>query len=292
LKEVKPKQNLKGLLKAFKTFLYKECKQKPGYHKSIESIYGRLFRISKESGSVEKRYIPGEVGNEPSVNVAYTIVTTNYDMIIESYHMMKELQYADGFKQTLERPLIREMDLTTYSPARRRWLVKLHGSIWQYKYGNNIFKTNEDPKNISSFPIKIEEEMMIYPTGEKPMLKYPYYNFYNVFKKQQWNKLIAIGYSFRDEPVNLAILENLKKVEYSNLIVVNPNPEKTIQNMGIAALPNDRIIPIKGKFGDEKVFQQLEIALKVESKSRFQQRLKEKEDEILEAFGRTPEDLK
>lgn len=277
LEEVKPKRDLKELPQVFRDFLYEKCKLKPGCHESIESVYDKLFKITKDSGKHEKRYIVGvEDGKEQSINVGYTVATTNYDMIIESYHMMKGQQYADGFRQTLERPLIKEIDLTTYSYRRQGWLIKLHGSIWQYRYGDNIFKTNEDPKNISSLPVKIQENMMIYPTGEKPILRHPYYGFYNVFRMQKWNKLIAIGYSFRDEPVNIAILVNLQKVEHSNLIVVNPEPKKVIQNMGALASSkfDDRIIPVKGEFGDEKVFKKLEIALKVESKPRYFERAK------------------
>jgi len=279
IEEVKPKRDLKELPQLFRDFLYEECKLKPGYHESIESVYDRLFEIMKNSGVHEKRYIAGvEPGKEPSIGADLTIVTTNYDMIIESYHMMKGQPYADGFKQTLERPLLKEIDLTTYSYARRRWLIKLHGCIWQYRYNDNVFKTNEDPKKISSFPVKIQEQMMIYPTGEKPILQYPYYDFYNIFKTQKWHKLIAIGYSFRDDPVNIAILENLERVEHSNLIVVNPEPEKAVKNLEVSAKSNYRIIPVEGEFGNEEVFKKLEVALKVKSKNRYNVRLAELHD--------------
>ncbi|MCK4424723.1 SIR2 family protein, partial [Candidatus Bathyarchaeota archaeon] len=191
-----------------------------------------------------------------------------------TYLMTKEEPYADGFKLIQGKPQIKELDLTTYSYARQRWIVKLHGSIWQYKYESDIFKTIEDPKT-SSIPVRIEEEMLIYPTGEKPILRYPYYNFYNVFKMQRWQKLVVIGYSFRDDPVNNAIIENLEKTPYSILIVINPDPEKVIKNMEAPALSgiNDRIIPVKGRFGTPEVFQKLGIALIVANKERYYKRL-------------------
>jgi len=271
LKELKPKINFKDLLQVFRTFLLKECTLKHGSHQRIESVYNGLFHVIANSGAKEKRYIVGvEDGKEPSVDVGYTIVTTNYDMVVELYHRIMRARYADGFRQIEGDPFIKQMDLTTYSMVRERWLIKLHGSIWQYKYKNNIFKTIEDPKT-SSIPVKIEEEMMIYPTGEKPVLRYPYYDFYNVFKMQRWEKLIVIGYSFRDDPVNTAIIENLKRTEQSILIVVNPIPEKVIHNLGTSAISefDDRIISVEGEFGDEKTFKKLEVALKVESKERY-----------------------
>lgn len=276
LEKLKPKEDLKESLRLFRDFLYKECQLKPGYHQQIKRVYDRLFDMMR--GATEKRYITGvEEGKEPSVNAGYTIVTTNYDMILESYLMTKEEPYADGFKLIQGKPQIKELDLTTYSYARQRWIVKLHGSIWQYKNDKGIFKANQAPEEIRLFPVKIQERMMIYPTGEKSILHSPYFDFYSIFKTQKWNKLIAIGYSFRDEPANVAIMEDLDKVESSTLIVINPSPEKVIQNFGGLALQkiDKRIIPVKGEFGDEKVFQQLEIALKVENKTRFYKRVVE-----------------
>lgn len=277
LKELKPKHDLEDLLQVFKSFLLKECRLKRDSHKRIEQTYDKLFKTIKHSGSTEKRYITGvEDGKEPTMNVGYTIATTNYDMVIESYQRIKRQQYADGFRPIEGDPFIKQMDLKTYSMTRERWLIKLHGSIWQYKYGDTIFKTIEDP-NTSSIPVRIEEEMLIYPTGEKPILRHPYYGFYNIFKSQKWQKLIVIGYSFRDDPVNAAIADNLERTEHSNLIVVNPNPRKVIRNMKASVVHrfDQRIIPVKGRFGDEAIFQKLKLALKVESKKRYKARYDE-----------------
>lgn len=276
LEKIEPRQDLLEFPQVFRNFLYDECKFKSDYHKSIKEIYDKLFSICGQIGAFENRYVEGiEPDKKPSVKVGYTIATTNYDMVLESYLMMNEEQYADGFKPTLERPLVKELDLTTYSYTRQRWLIKLHGSIWQFRYGNNIFKTVEDPKVISSIPVRIEEQMMIYPTGEKPILHYPYYGFYHVFRTQKWNNLIAIGYSFRDDPVNIAILENLARVKQSKLIVVNPKPTKVIQNLGTPAISKfvERIIPVEAEFGCENTFEKLRIALKVDSKTRYFARL-------------------
>lgn len=119
--------------------------------------------------------------------------------------------------------------------------------------------------------------MIIYPTGEKQILKYPYFNYYSIFKNQKWQKLVAIGYSFRDDPVNTAIVENLEKVPSSVLIVVNPEPEKVIQNMiaSVSTELDNRIIPVQGNFGDEKVFQKLNCAIHSVSKSHYNRHLGE-----------------
>lgn len=260
ISQARPKQDYEELSKIFRSYLYNECKKCDP--KLIESVYDKLFATTHGSGIVEKRYGDGsESGQEPSVNVDYTIATTNYDMIVEFYHRIREQDYADGFRQT-KNALVKELDLLTYSRKIERWLIKLHGSIWQYKYENKVFKTHEDPQFLS-IPVEIQEEAMIYPTGEKPILRHPYFEFYNVFRIQKWDVLIVIGYSFRDEPVNVAILENMQKQKDSLMIVIDPEAEKVIQNLGNSAKLSNRIIRIPKKFGEPTMFEKLELALKV-----------------------------
>ena len=73
--------------------------------------------------------------------------------------------------------------------------------------------------------------MMIYPTKEKDILIQPYFTFFSAFKRIRWSKLLVIGYSFRDEPVNTAILENMREIENSQLIVINPKTDDVIENL-------------------------------------------------------------
>jgi hypothetical protein len=291
------RRDLKDMLTLLRDFIWKECRLKKGYDEQIVRVYDTLFKLAKESRFRDSRFIPNRetqtsslanVGNtiEIQVDVGKTIVTTNYDNIIEIYHRNKNQNCIDGFKRS-EDPAKSYLDFPSFSERTHdRWLVKLHGSLYQYRFEDTIFKTIEEPKRLST-RILVQENMMIYPTQEKSMLKHPYHNFYSIFKAQVWTKLIAIGYSFRDVAVNIAIIENLEKAVHSNLIVVNPHPETVLQNLGVSALSkfDDRIIRIDGRFGDEKVFVKLGIALKVESKQRYQERLKEKRDEVYEIFG-------
>ena len=75
--------------------------------------------------------------------------------------------------------------------------------------------------------------------------------------------MFAIGYSFRDDPVNIAILENLEKVNDSTLIVVNPEAEKVIQNLGnLVRKFNNRIIRISKELSDdEALFKKMDLAM-------------------------------
>ena len=170
-------------------------------------------------------------------DVASRIVTTNYDMAVELYHWGKNLPLTDGFFPTNNPhvkqfsaqaiPIVKEPQ-TPYRGLKA--LIKLHGAIWYFKQGSKIIETTNDPDKI---PVQIEigEQIMIYPTKEKPILRQPHYHFYKTFKEQEWNCLVVIGYSFRDEPVNTTILEQLESREDCTVFVVNPEADEVVQNL-------------------------------------------------------------
>lgn len=283
--EIKARKEFEEVLLAFRQLIYDSCTLKPGVIEKNKTVFDKLFQTCAPSG--EKRKLSTMTGFNSSshtgVDVGRTIVTTNYDMSMELYHRLLQITLIDGFKPTND-PFVKEFDPTYYSGHERnlehRWLIKLHGSIWQFKQENRIIKTIEDPKK-SSLNIRIDEQMMIYPVGEKPILRNPYYAFYEIFKEQTWNRIIVIGYSFRDDPVNIAILEGLEKSKNATLIVVNPNAEKVLENLGPWAKTfNERIIRIPKKLGDESMFKKLEIALKVDSWTRYQERERDEFREI------------
>jgi len=293
--QIKAHPEFEETLRDFRSLIYNACTMQSGVIEKNRRIYDQLFEIEAQipGGRGEVRRLSPSVGysGETSTNVPIvnTIVTTNYDMSIELYHRLISFPLADGFSPTPDY-FVKQMDLASYTRAPRvgfagRWLIKLHGSIWQFKQGNRIIKTIEDPKK-SSLDIKIDEEMLIYPIGEKPMLRNPYYSFYKIFKEQEWLRMVAIGYSFRDEPVNIAIAENLEKAKGATLIVLNPDPEKVLQNFGSAASTfDDSIIRVSGKFGDEKVFERLKEAVNVVGWQHYQRRIWER---FKERVGKSP----
>jgi len=230
--------------------------------KKVEECMDKLLEATKENGCTES--IDGRVGPQ-SVNIGRTFITTNYDMALELYFLARELPVIDGYKGDIVKYFDPSLLANPYASGNRI-VIKLHGSIWQFIRGNEMIKTKLDP--ISGglpFKIQVEKEMMIYPTREKDILVYPYFSFFEVFKSMRWTKLLIIGYSFRDEPINTAILENMKYTNHSQLIVVDPEVDKVVENLYQCVpesvkwqIPKHRLFKFSGRFGSNEVYEYLQ----------------------------------
>ena len=240
----------------------------------MKKIFEKLL---KACALHEIRYLSPLFGGEGKQKIIIgkqTIATTNYDTITELYHYSKNIKLATGFKKE-DQHYWAPLDLTEY--ARRidnNWLIKLHGSIWQFKKDNGkIIQTISDPASFN-LDFSIKENMMIYPVGQKPILQDPYFAFYEIFREQPWSTLVAIGYSFRDYPVNIAILDRMKKPPPppNKLIVVNPNVEDVVRNLGpLSSDIDNRIIRINLPFEDnDALFDKIYMAMGCKNWKEFQ----------------------
>jgi len=259
-----------SILSDFRNLIYRECTIFKGILENNGSIFDAMFKLTGEYS--EQRYLSSIVGTAGYVRVTIgdTIVTTNYDMAVELYHRWKGEAIADGFKSTLNQ-YTKELDFYEYGrKSSSHWLIKLHGSIWQFKQDNGIIQTIADPKSLP-LQISVGEQMMIYPIGEKPILQEPYFSFYRIFKEQPWETLVAIGHSFRDEPINVAILERLNKQPHSTkLIILNPHAEDVAKNLNLPAELDHRIIRINSSFKDDRItLQKINIALNSKNCSQY-----------------------
>ena len=272
----------KKTLSDLRELIYRECSIPKGVIERKGKIFDRLFgtiganyqlgdhRFLTEQRSVLS--VTGQAHNE-TVGVGAVVVTTNYDMAIELYHRSRDLKIVDGFKRT-ENDCYKELDFNEFGRTpNSRWLLKLHGSIWQFvKSDGQIIQTINALENLA-LEVSVRERMMIYPVGEKPILQYPYFPFYSMFRAQLWNVLIAIGHSFRDDPINVAILERLKN-SGAKLIVINPEAETVVQNIGpLTEDIKQRIIRISQPFEDKNaLFDKLGIALQCGNMTEFRRK--------------------
>ena len=272
---IQKKPEFLNILRDFRTMIYRKCTIKKGIVEERGVVFDKLYRTLADHQ--EERILTSRTGGEGfrKLSVGDTIVTTNYDVAVEQHHRYTNAEFADGFART-RNDFIKKFDFKEYGrcPASH-WLIKLHGSIWQFKNDEDIIQTIGPPES-SPLTISIGEQMMIYPVGEKPVLREPYYSFYSLFKEQPWNILVVIGHSFRDEPVNIAVLERLEKAPTSKIIVVDPNAESAVQNLRPPSEEtNQRIIRIPQAFeNNARLFQRIRIAIKSKSQNDFKRRVK------------------
>jgi hypothetical protein len=262
------------ILSDMRDLVYKKCtlsKFTPTHQKIFDNLM-------KACALGEVRYLPPIIGGGGQERILdrgqQTIVTTNYDPLVELYHYSKNIKLATGFKIE-ESQYWAPLDLTEYGRKfDSNWLIKLHGSIWQFKKDNGqIIQTITDPAHLN-LDFTIKENLMIYPVGQKPILEHPYFELYQLFRSQRWTTLVAIGYSFRDDPVNTAIIERMKTAPPppSKLIVVNMDAEEAVRNLAPPTAEIDnRIIRINMPFEDnDSVFDNIYTAMGCKDWKDFQ----------------------
>jgi hypothetical protein len=257
---VRSKKNLpKGydylqILTDLRKLLYEKCSIicNEKSFKKVEEYMEKLLLATKKNHSVES--IMGIVGPRDA-EIGKIFVTTNYDMALELYFFSKEIPIIDGYAESPG--LVKHFDPSIlwdiHKGGKHRGIIKLHGSIWQFLRGNEMIKTKLDPKSGSlPFEIQVEREMMIYPTREKDIL----------------------NYSFRDEPINTAIIENMKINKRSQIIIISPKPNEVLENLyqNIPEninwkIPKNRLFKFSGEFGTPEVFEYLQ---RIESVSDHQ----------------------
>jgi len=251
------------VLRDLRKTIYEKCSIDGDQLEIVLSCMDKLLDITRENTCTER--IVGK-GGPRQVNIGKVFATTNYDMALELYFLAREVPIIDGYKDTgaITKYFDPEIITDPYVYDGKA-IIKLHGSIWQFLRGSQMIKTKLDPySDAIPFDIKVEREMMIYPTREKEILNYQFFPFFSIFKKISWTKLLAIGYSFRDEPVNMSVIENMQLQEKSQIIIVNPNPDKVLQNLYdnipenlTWRIPESRIYKFAGEFGSPEVFDYL-----------------------------------
>lgn len=246
------------VLTELRRFIYEKCSINSENFVEVNRCMSRLMEVTSRNYCDE--YMLGKSNRNVRINKIY--VTTNYDMSLEQYFESRKISINDGYRE--EGFPVKNFDplllLDPYINGTRA-VIKLHGSIWQFLQNNNMIKTKVDP-NSSPLPytIEVDQEMMIYPTRQKDILNHQYFPFFQCFKNISWTKLLVIGYSFRDDVINNAILENMRLKE-SQLIIVNPNCDKVLDNLYGSLpehvewrIPEYRLFKYDGYFGNDDVF--------------------------------------
>jgi hypothetical protein len=261
------------VLSDLRRIIYDKCSiiNDQAVFKKVERNMDHLLEVTAKNRTIE--WISGLVGRQ-STYLSNIFATTNYDMSLELYFFSKGIPIIDGYEEkggSIEKYFDPFILSKIYSDRKSRGIIKLHGSIWQFLRGDTMIKTKLDPHSKAlPFSIQVEKEMMIYPTKEKDLLNYQFFPFFSIFKNIRWSKLLVIGYSFRDEPINTAIIENLMLTEKSQIIIIDPKPMEVLDNLYSTMpenlkwkIPKHRLFTFAGKFGSDDIFDYLKKIEKV-----------------------------
>ena len=133
-----------------------------------------------------------------------TVITTNYDMLVEEYCSKHDIKVADGFtrrQNSLRGAWSSQIDADGYHVK----LVKLHGSLnWHKDKDGEILCENAVVAHDHA------QDVLVAPTPDKQDgTDAPFYELHGRFKEilVHLDLLVVIGFSFRDEKIREAVKE-------------------------------------------------------------------------------------
>lgn len=181
------------------------------------------------------------------------IFTTNYDCCIENYFGSREERFCDGFRYDKFK---REeyWDPGEYDKCGEKFrLFKLHGSVDYY-----ISEMNEIVKTTSAEKLGRHRNVMVYPIRDVRVDTEPLFELFGRLRKCLLDEkiCIVIGYSFSDNLIRERLFDAVKRNSKIKIILINPIAVTLTQD--VLQPINNNITPINGKFGKERVFNELD----------------------------------
>ena len=230
------KFNLEDFLSHMQAFLQFVPKKE---EKKFNRSYNKIIEILKEKTSYNynSQYfkhatlIKQLTGLHTTPN-RLSIVTTNYDTIIEDSAYSLNYTVFDGFtfshKPTfdvdmfdwyLSKPIL---EVKSQKEAYKKSvinLLKIHGSLTWERDGDEIVRKDKG---------NIKEPIMVFPSSNKYMQSYekPYFELFSKFQallRKQNTVLITAGFSFADNHISQMIIQALKTVPSLSILVTDFN---------------------------------------------------------------------
>ena len=180
--------------------------------------------------------ISGKDGNK------FSVITTNYDVLIEEAAAENNFVIFDGFNFTpipkfdssmFEWKLIKEVQNINTREVEYKDktfnLLKIHGSLtWEKQDDGTILRKNKDSI------IDTDKMVMVFPSSDKYAQSYqePYFELFTKFQdliKRPNTLLISSGFSFADVHISKMVIQALKNNTSLKLLVtdfnIDPNRE-------------------------------------------------------------------
>lgn len=215
-------------------------KDKDKFNNSIKKILQLIkenTNYSYDSKELKHGYLlnflsslSGKDGNK------FSIITTNYDVLIEEAAAENNFVVFDGFNFTpipkfdssmFEWNLIKEVQNINTREVEYKDktfnLLKIHGSLtWEKQDDGTILRKNKDSI------IDTDKMVMVFPSSDKYAQSYqePYFELFTKFQdliKRPNTLLISSGFSFSDDHISKMITQALKNNNSLRLLVTDFN---------------------------------------------------------------------
>lgn len=174
--------------------------------------------------------LSGKDGNK------FSVITTNYDVLIEEAAAENNFVIFDGFNFTplpkfdsnmFEWNLVKEVQNVNTREVEYKDktfnLVKIHGSLtWEKQDNGDIIRKNKDSIT------ETDKMVMVFPSSDKFAQSYqePYFELFTKFQeliKRPNTLLISSGFSFADDHISKMITQALKNNSSLRLLVTDFN---------------------------------------------------------------------
>lgn len=273
----------------FKAFLKQNKNLVQDYSEIINKMYD-VIRINCEAPFLQghEKYIQPDdleqifsltydtlLGSILNRQACDLIFSTNYDPSLEIWCQKRNVKCIDGTEPSNNPeiktilPLDRKLgQLEAFTSSQKNdsiGLVRLHGSIWNYQRKGGFFIKFNRPSDTCIFPdlyseIRKKGPVLIYPGQEQSLTRSDWDSYYQYFKQKLTGHCLFIGYSFRHAVINNPIIDNLRNGKIEKLGILSPKPGRLVKRLFPEGdTTGGRIRLFQGKFGEEKVFNQLAV---------------------------------
>ena len=205
------------------------------------------------------------------------VFTTNYDPSIEIWCQKRNIELLDNTASTRNPEIkevlpINEKTVTSgqtklsFRPERggvpTLKIVRLHGSVWVYETEQKKRIKMNRPRDRLLFtdwyPHLNKKPRMIFPGQESVLASGEWDVLYQHFKKMLQGNCLVIGYSFQDETINRAFINNLNKGQLNKIGILNPHPNEAVKSLfWDQDIPYEKIIQLPAKFGTAQALDEI-----------------------------------
>jgi len=183
------------------------------------------------------------------------IFTTNYDRCLEEF--LENRSYEDGFEESRGFGRIFTGNWPEVGNSYANTLCKLHGSVDWFEVGDRVYQFPFVPGQ-SLTNKQMAGRMMVYPASEKYIVVSPYAEALFYFRRSLMADridpfVIAVGYSFRDDPINNAFIDGLKVNPYLRILSVRPLA--SANQYELEEPLRSKVVPVDAEFGKDSAFE-------------------------------------